>query len=156
MCEGARTLRSRSICVLVLLACGWLAQAIDARAMEPETRWVKMGTGYGVKIGMHGKCHDSSCSGGGGHTANDIKAGGLGLVVMLRIQPSDSDALFSLPFLVGEAFIPPVSGQVQIQVELTEEVKRKIKEHAQDDRKCDDFEAEQLFVTSVEPLGTQP
>ncbi len=144
-------MRSKSICVLVLLAPGWIAQALDVRAAEPGIYEVTIGVVHELKIGLRGKCHDSSCSGGGSHSVDDLQVGPE-LGVMLQIKPLDSDAIFSLPFL--ETFIPPVSGQ--IYVELTDELKRKIKEQAHERGQCDDFETEELFLTSVLPREAQP
>ncbi len=144
-------MRSKSICVFVLLAPGWIAQALDVRAAEPGIYEVTIGVVHELKIGLRGKCHDSFCSGGGSHSVDDLQVGPE-LGVMLQIKPSDSDAIFSLPFL--ETFIPPVSGQ--IYVELTDELKRKIKEQAHEGGQCDDFETEELFLTSVLPREAQP
>lgn len=144
-------MRSKSICVLVLLAPGWIAQAIDVRAAERGIYEVTIGVVHDLKTELRGKCHDSSCSGGGSHTVTDLRVGPE-LGVMLQIKPSNSDAVFSLPFL--ETFIPPVSGQ--IYVELTDELKRKIKEQAHERGQCDDFEVEQFYLTSALPRGAQP
>lgn len=144
-------MRSKSICVLVLFVPGWIAQALDVRAAEPGIYEVTIGVVHELKIGLRGKCHDSSCSGGGSHLVPDLRVGPE-LGIMLQIKPSDSDVVFSLPFL--ETFIPPVSGQ--IYVELTDELKRKIKEQAHERGQCDDFQAEQFFLTSVLPRGAQP
>ena len=144
-------MRSKSICVFALLAPGWIAQALDARAAEPGIYEVTIGMEHDLEIGIRGKCHDSSCSGGGSHTIKNLR-GGPELGIMLQIKPSDSDAEFSLPFL--QTFIPPVSGQ--IHVKLTDDVKQKIKDHAKEKGQCDDFEAEDLFLTSVLQRGAQP
>ncbi|MBK7825019.1 hypothetical protein [Nannocystis sp.] len=94
VCEGAGTLGSKSICVLALFASGWFAQALDARATEPNPHEVTIGTQYALKVGMSGECHDSGCSGGGTKEIDDLGREDPELVVTLQIKPAGSNVTF--------------------------------------------------------------
>ena len=151
LCEGARALRSKSILVITLLAPGWLAQALDARATPPQSHHVEIGAPYTLTISMKGECHDSSC-GGSSRPIPDLGREAPDAVVTIQIVPTGSKTPFELPFRVGGPFIPPISGE--IHVELTDDLKRTIKEYASS--KCANFEAQELSLISVQPQEPPP
>lgn len=145
--------RTRAAWLLACVVPGLLVQALESRGAAAGTLMsVEIGRPYKMGIEVHVKCHDSSCSSSG--QARDISERVAGVVVMLDIVSDAGGQAYRsgpLPFVVGQEFVPPISGRVSLDFESQTDAKAAIQERGRSE--CDNLEVSRITLVDVTPLG---